>query len=119
MATDPRDALNRLIAAFEHHFDLAQAGDRVDARTMEPAENLLRDAFFTYDDQLFTQYGVELPFDLVDDEDLDDEDDDFAAEPDADEDDDSEAGGDEDDLDDVDADDVDVDDTEIDDLEAD
>jgi len=104
MATDPRDALNRLIAAFEHHFDLAQAGDRVDVRTMEPAEDLLRDAFFTYDDQLFTQYGVELPFDLVDDEDLDDEDDDFEG--------DSDTG--EDDLDDV-----EVDDTEIDDLEAD
>ena len=34
----------------------------------------LRDAFFTYDDILFTQLGVELPFDILDDSDEDDED---------------------------------------------
>ncbi len=107
MATDPRDALNRLIAAFEHHFDLAQAGDRVDSRTLEAAEDLLRDAFFTYDDQLFTGYGIELPFDLVEDEDL--EDDDFEEDVLDDADEDAE------DLDD----DADVDDTEIEDIEAD
>lgn len=74
MATDPRDALNRLVAAFEHHFDVAQAGDHTDARILEDAEERLRDAFFTYDDELFTRYGTELPFDIVEDEDLDDED---------------------------------------------
>ncbi|MFC7580509.1 DNA primase [Schaalia naturae] len=106
MATDPRDALNRLIAAFEHHFDIAQAGDRVDARTMEAAEDLLRDAFFTYDDQLFTRYGVELPFDLVEDDDLEDEELDEDAD-------------DVQDVDEEDLDDPDIDDTEIDDIEAD
>lgn len=107
MATDPRDALNRLIAAFEHHFDIAQAGDRIDARTLEAAEERLRDAFFTYDDQLFTQYGAELPFDLVEDDDLDDED----------YEDDDEGDDDED----VDEDDLaeDDDDTEITDIDAD
>lgn len=73
MATDPRDALNRLVAAFEHHFDVAQAGGLSDSRSLEDAEERLRDAFFTYDDELFTQYGIELPFDLVDDEDLDED----------------------------------------------
>ncbi len=74
MATDPRDALNRLIAAFEHHFDTAQAGDRMDAHALEDAEERLRDAFFTYDDVLFTRLGVELPFDIVEEDDLEDED---------------------------------------------
>lgn len=74
MATDPRDALNRLVAALEHHFDVAQAGEQTDARSLEDAEERLRDAFFTYDDELFTRFGTELPFDIVEDEDLDDED---------------------------------------------
>jgi hypothetical protein len=55
----------------------------------------LRDAFFTYDDILFTQLGVELPFDILDDSDEDDEDDDSDYE-----DDDSDFGNDDDDEDD-------------------
>ena len=73
MATDPRDALNRLIAAFENHFDAARSGG-VDSPALEAAEERLRDAFFTYDDVLFTTHEVELPFDIVEDEDLEDED---------------------------------------------
>ena len=42
---------------------------------MVAAENALQDAFFTYDDALFTAYGIELPFDIVDSE--GDEDDDL------------------------------------------
>ena len=45
---------------------------------MVAAENALQDAFFTYDDALFTAYGIELPFDIVDaddDEDYDDDED--------------------------------------------
>ena len=42
---------------------------------MVAAENALQDAFFTYDDALFTAYGIELPFDIVDADDEDDEDD--------------------------------------------
>ncbi|MFC2557618.1 MAG: DNA primase, partial [Pauljensenia sp.] len=41
---------------------------------LEAAELALRDAFFTYDDILFTQLGVELPFDIFDDSDEDEED---------------------------------------------
>ena len=47
----------------------------MDEDALVAAEEALRDAFFTYDDQLFTRYGVELPFDLLDDE--DDYDDEF------------------------------------------
>ena len=75
MTTDPRRALTRLLNAFENHFDIARDGGGVDEDALVAAEEALRDAFFTYDDQLFTRYGVELPFDLLDDE--DDYDDEF------------------------------------------
>ena len=77
MTNDPRSALNRLIAAFEAHLDAAATGDDLSPAVVA-AENALQDAFFTYDDALFTAYGIELPFDLVDaddDEDYDDDDD--------------------------------------------
>ena len=79
MTNDPRSALNRLIAAFEAHLDAAVTGDE-ESPAVVAAENALQDAFFTYDDALFTAYGIELPFDIVDsegddDDDLDDYDD--------------------------------------------
>lgn len=76
MIGDPRRALTRLLNAFENHFDIARDGDEADDAALEAAELALRDAFFTYDDILFTQLGVELPFDILDDSDEDDEDDD-------------------------------------------
>lgn len=76
MTGDPRRALTRLLNAFENHFDIARDGDEADDAALEAAELVLRDAFFTYDDILFTQLGVELPFDILDDSDEDDEDDD-------------------------------------------
>ncbi|WP_315293772.1 DNA primase [uncultured Actinomyces sp.] len=87
MTGDARRALTRLLNAFENHFDIARDGDEADDAALEAAELALRDAFFTYDDILFTQLGVELPFDILDeideddydedDEDYEDEDDDF------------------------------------------
>ncbi len=84
MTGDARRALTRLLNAFENHFDIARDGDEADDAALEAAELALRDAFFTYDDILFTQLGVELPFDILDDAedddddfDEDDEDDDF------------------------------------------
>ncbi|MBF1252063.1 MAG: DNA primase [Isoptericola variabilis] len=76
MTGDPRRALTRLLNAFENHFDIARDGDEADDAALEAAELALRDAFFTYDDILFTQLGVELPFDILDDSDEDDEEDD-------------------------------------------
>ena len=76
MTGDPRRALTRPLNAFENHFDIARDGDEADDAALEAAELALRDAFFTYDDILFTQLGVELPFDILDDSEEDDEDDD-------------------------------------------
>ena len=73
MTNDPRSALNRLIAAFEAHLDAAATGDDLSPAVVA-AENALQDAFFTYDDALFTAYGIELPFDIVD---ADDDEDDY------------------------------------------
>ena len=84
MTRDARRALTRLLNAFENHFDIARDGDEAD----DAAELALRDAFFTYDDILFTQLGVELPFDILDDS--DDEDDYDDEEEDEEEDDDDE-----------------------------
>ena len=78
MTNDPRSALNRLIAAFEAHLDAAATGDELSPAVIA-SENALQNAFFTYDDALFTAYDIELPFDIVDsegDEDDYDEDDD-------------------------------------------
>ena len=79
MTNDPRSALNRLIAAFEAHLDAAATGDEFSPAVVA-AEHALQDAFFTYDDSLFTAYGIELPFEAFDsdsdDEDYDDDGDD-------------------------------------------
>jgi len=73
MTNDPRSALNRLIAAFEAHLDAAATGDEFSPAVVA-AENTLQDAFFTYDDSLFTAYGIELPFEAFDSDSDDDED---------------------------------------------
>ena len=90
MTGDARRALTRLLNAFENHFDIARDGDEADDAALEAAELALRDAFFTYDDILFTQLGVELPFEILDeiDEDDYDEDDEDYDDEDEDEDDD-------------------------------
>lgn len=83
MSTNLEQYLQRLLDAFTHHYEVATAGDALDEAALEAAEFELRDAFFTYDDELFTSCEVELPFDIfVDDEseedsDEDDDDDDF------------------------------------------
>ena len=102
MTNDPRSALNRLIAAFEAHLDAAATGDELSPAVVA-AENALQDAFFTYDDSLFTAYGIELPFEAFDsDGDEEDDDDDY--------DDDGEYDEDDDDYDDDSDDDEDYDD---------
>ena len=76
MTNDPRSALNRLIAAFEAHLDAAATGDEFSPAVVA-AENALQDAFFTYDDSLFTAYGIELPFEAFDSDGDDDDDEDY------------------------------------------
>ena len=83
MTTDSRAALEQLLTALQHHYDLAVGLDNDDVADsdLEEAEEELRDAFFSYDDALFTSTGVELPFDILDEdydeveEDEEDEDD--------------------------------------------
>lgn len=104
MATDPRAALNRLIAALEQHFEAASTGDEFSPAVIA-AEDRLADAFFTYDDALFTAFGIELPLDIVDAD--EDDDDDFDEE-------DFEDDEDEDyDVDDFDEDDEDIDEEDL------
>ncbi|EEJ54427.1 DNA primase [Mobiluncus mulieris] len=78
MNDDPRRDLDALIYALERHLEVALSLDNEDddSDVLIDAENRLRDAFFTYDDTLFTQTGVELPFDILDDEDEDEGDND-------------------------------------------
>lgn len=111
MSKDPRHALDNLIAALERHLEVAVSleGEVEDSEVLVDAENKLRDAFFTYDDTLFTKTGAELPFDILDDEDLDDDsdeddldEDDLDDEDDFDDEDDDEDYLDEDDLEDFD-----------------
>ena len=110
MTNDPRSALNRLIAAFEAHLDAAATGDELSPAVVA-AENALQDAFFTYDDSLFTAYGIELPFEAFDsdgdDEDDDDDDEDYDDGEYDEDDDDYDDSDDEDDEDDEDYDDED------------
>ena len=77
MTGDARRALTRLLNAFENHFDIARDGDEADDAALEAAELALRDAFFTYDDILFTQLAWSSPFDILEDIDEDDDEDDY------------------------------------------
>lgn len=75
---DPRTELDNLIAALQRHLEVASVADSEmdDSPVLSNAEEKLRDAFFTYDDALFTATGVELPFDILDEDDDDYDDDD-------------------------------------------
>jgi hypothetical protein len=95
MTTDPRAALDRLVAALEAHLAAAQQRHGDDDPAVAAAYDTLADAFDTYDESLFEAYGDD---DGDDDDDPDDEDDDSA---------DGEQG---DDVDDLDPDDLELDD---------
>jgi len=90
MATDPRAALDRLIAALEAHYTAVATRRAEDDPAVDDAYDVLADAFEAYDDALGTVHGEATPFYLAeDDEDEDDEDagddydlDDLADEPD-------------------------------------
>ena len=88
MATESRKALDELIEAFRLHFEVANSDVDIDSEELLDAEERLSDAFFTYDDVLFTTLGVELPFDILDEDDFDEDFDDDAELVDLDEDDD-------------------------------
>lgn len=78
MTSDPRGALDRLIAALERHLEAA-AGRRGETDpAVVAAYQGLADAFEAYDEALYTAYDEVTPFVLYDDaEDADDEDEDL------------------------------------------
>ena len=85
MATDPRAALDRLVAALHAHLDAAEAaGGDPEADAVLDATVALADAFDTYDEALYDATGVDTPFYLDDDD--EDEDDDESDDEDEDED---------------------------------
>jgi len=75
MATDPRAALDRLIAALEAHLGAAQRRRGDDDPAVEAAYAQLADAFEVYDEALYTAHDEVTPFELPDDDEDDDEDD--------------------------------------------
>lgn len=76
MPTDPRAALDRFVAALEAHYEAARTAGDPDAPAVEAAANTLEDAFFTYDDALYTRFQTPLPFEAYGEDDDDDDDDD-------------------------------------------
>ncbi len=77
MATDPRRAFQALIQAWEEfHAAVIDTEDSETPRVLRASERLA-DAYTVYDDVIFTNFGVEAPFDTYDDEDFDDDDIDF------------------------------------------
>ncbi|MFN0285141.1 MAG: primosomal protein [Kineosporiaceae bacterium] len=80
MTTDPRAALDRLVAALEAHLGAASRRHGEADPAVVAAYQTLADAFETYDEALYTAYDEVTPFVLYDDAedeaDDDDEDDD-------------------------------------------
>jgi hypothetical protein len=102
MSTDPRAALERLVAALEAHLVAAQQRRSERDAAVEAAYRRLADAFEAYDEALYDAYDEITPFVLYDDvederedealdetdlDDLDDEDSDDDDDSDEDEDD--------------------------------
>jgi hypothetical protein len=92
MTTPPRDALDRLVAALEAHYEAVARRTGEADPAVAAAYQTLADAFETYDDALYDTFDEVTPFVLVEDtdEDDDDEDDDEDLEDEDDEDEDDE-----------------------------
>jgi hypothetical protein len=91
MTSDPRAALDRLLAALEAHLQAASRRSGEADPAVVSAYQTLADAFETYDEALYAAYDEVTPFVLyedAEDDDLDDDDDDDDLDDDDDEDDD-------------------------------
>jgi len=110
MTTDPRAALDRLLAALEAHLQAASRRQGEADPAVVSAYQTLADAFETYDEALYTAYDEVTPFVLYDDaEDADDlEDDDADDEDDLDEDAEDEDDDDLEEIEEIDLEDADV-----------
>src|SRR4051794_9824508 len=88
MTSDPRAALDRLVAALEAHLQAASRRTGEADPSVVSAYQTLADAFETYDEALYAAYDEVTPFVLYEDaEDADDEDDEDDDEDDLDDDD--------------------------------
>lgn len=90
MSDDPRAALAVFVNALERHLELASSGRNPDDPHLREAFDALSDAFETYDDALYDEYGVSTPLFVPADDDDDDFDDDLDYEDDEDDDEDDE-----------------------------
>ncbi|MDQ1286590.1 MAG: hypothetical protein QG622_155 [Actinomycetota bacterium] len=103
MTTSPRDALDRLVAALEAHYQAVTRRTGEADPAVISAYQTLADAFETYDNALYDTFDEVTPFELVDDSDDDLDDDDEDEDDELDEDDlDDELDDDLDDLEDLD-----------------
>lgn len=68
MATDPRNALSKLIASLEKHFEAVTAKRGDEDSSVEQSYYQLEDAFLNYEEALGTEYGEYLPFTLAEDD---------------------------------------------------
>jgi hypothetical protein len=89
MTSDPRAALDRLVAALEAHLQAASRRTGEVDPAVAAAFQTLADAFTAYDESLYAAYDEVTPFVLYDeaeDDDLDDDEDDEAEDDDLDDD---------------------------------
>jgi hypothetical protein len=75
MTSDPRAALDRLVAALEAHLQAASRRTGEADPSVVSAYQTLADAFETYDEALYAAYDEVTPFVLYEDAEDDDEDD--------------------------------------------
>lgn len=71
MSTDPRMALEALVAAFNEHLVAAQNSRGEDDPAVEAAFFSIADTFEAYEDALYAETEEVTPLDLFDDEDED------------------------------------------------
>lgn len=73
MAVDLQTAYTRLVNALEEfHSSVLEFSDAEAPAVLRATDHLV-DAYTVYDDAIFTQYGVEMPFDTYSDDDDDDD----------------------------------------------
>ncbi|MDY2941618.1 MAG: DNA primase [Varibaculum sp.] len=77
MAVDVSALLDEFVTTIREHYRAASDSDDPDSATVLRAEKRLLSAFERYDDALFTRYGVELPFESVDEDSDEDYDTDY------------------------------------------
>lgn len=68
MATEPRQQLERFIAALQQHYEAVSAQRGEGDSSVEQAYYLVEDAFLNYEEALSASYGEYLPISLAEDD---------------------------------------------------